>query len=363
MNALAFFPDGNHVVTAGHDDYSTRVWALDTGNEDGEHLSGYHTGPTLCVAISNNGGEIVTGGSDGKVVLWNAETRTMSKTLYAAAGSPRSESKILCVAFNNTSPTLVASSGSDGVVRFWKLGADEYSNPFKQLVIPNKSTVSSIAFSPGSPGVNCIAVASYDKKIRIYDVYSGRAETPLAMFDAHAISVTSLAWFPAGQQLVAAGGKTVHIWDTRIRKQEVFPRTLAGHNKLVRSVAVSRDGRFIASGSDDGTVRIWNGVTGVQIGPPLSSPHPTPGVEIVAFSPHGKVLSVTRNGGYLWDMSYLEVEEGVDDLRRGVDYLFTSSAQQQSEMREMFRREVRRVHVSFLLLRLVLTHYAVHMTR
>lgn len=338
MSALTIFPDGRHVVTAGHDDSSTRVWDLQTGNEDGERLEGCHIEPTLSVAVSSNGKEIVTGGSDGKVVVWNAETRTTSKILHA--GPPGT--KILCVTFNTTSPMLVASGGSDGVVRFWKLGPDEYSNPIKHLVIPNKSTVSSIAFAPRSPGVNRIAVASYDKKVRIYDVYGGRGETLLATFDAHTLFVTSLAWFPAGQQLVSAGDETVYIWDTRnIRKQEVFPRTLVGHRKLVKTVAVSPDGRYIASGSDDGTVRLWNAVTGVQIGSPLSIGYTaSAGADIVTFSPDGKVLSIAKNEGYLWEMDYLEVEEGIQAMRRVIDDHVATSADQHLDMQDLIKYEV-----------------------
>ncbi|KIM38548.1 hypothetical protein M413DRAFT_447774 [Hebeloma cylindrosporum] len=344
VKALTFFPDGKRVVTAGHDDDSTRIWDLQTGSEDGERLLGCHTAPTLSVAVSTNGKEIVTGGSDGQTVVWNAETRTRSKILHA--GPP--DTKTLCVAFNTTSPMLVASSGSDGVVRFWKLGPDEYSNPFKQLLIPDKSTVSSIAFAPGSR-VNCIAVASYDKKVRIYDVYSGKGEVPLATFDAHALFVSSIAWFPGGQQLVCAGDKTMHIWDTRSNVQRVRSWTLVGHSKLVRTVAVSPDGRFIASGSNDGTVRLWNAVTGVQIGSPLSIEYPCfAGVDSVAFSSDGKVLlSVAKNEGYLWDMDYLEVEEGLKIMRRVIDDLVIDSAEGQTKMQDMFKDEIDKMRETY----------------
>ncbi|CAA7264898.1 unnamed protein product [Cyclocybe aegerita] len=342
VKAFAFFPDGNRVVTAGHDDTSTRVWDLGNGQEDGGRLLGGHSAPTLSVAISKR--SEITGGLDGKVLLWNTETRAVSRILHP--GLPGIQ--ILCVAFGpTTSPQLVASSGSDGVIRVWKLGPDEYSEPIKRLVIPNKPTVFSIAFAPGSPGVNHIAVASIDKKVRIYDVHSGIGELPLATFGAHTAYAPSLAWFPTGQQLACAGDKAVRIWDTRIREQEMSPRMLGGHSRLVKTVAVSPDGRFIASGSNDGTLRLWNAVTGVQIGSPIVHPA-SAGVDVVAFSPDGSVLlSIAKNAGYLWDMAYLEVEEGLQFVKRVTDDLVVSSAEQQREMRETFENEldeIRRTH-------------------
>src|SRR6266567_1721862 len=92
VKAFAFFPDGKRVVTAGHDDNSTRVWDLQNGDEDGERLLGPHSAPTLSVAVSKHGKEIVTGGEDGTVVLWDAETRTVSKILHAGPPGMR----ILC---------------------------------------------------------------------------------------------------------------------------------------------------------------------------------------------------------------------------------------------------------------------------
>ena len=42
-------------------------------------------------------------------------------------------------------------------------------------------------------------------------------------------------------------------------------RTLTGHTGWVRSVAFSRDGKRVVSGSEDNRVKIWNTETGAEV--------------------------------------------------------------------------------------------------
>jgi WD40 repeat protein len=76
---------------------------------------------------------------------------------------------------------------------------------------------------------------------------------------------------------------------------------LHGHSDLIWSVAFSRDGTRIASGSADRTVRIWDAVSGAPIGKPLRG-H-TQWVSSVAFSPDGaRIVSGSRdNTVRIWD--------------------------------------------------------------
>ena len=77
---------------------------------------------------------------------------------------------------------------------------------------------------------------------------------------------------------------------------------LTGHEDTVRSIAYSRDGKLIASGSADGTVRIWSTLTGEETMAPLQSGEG--GVNCVAFTRDGqRVLSgMDDHNVYIWDV-------------------------------------------------------------
>ncbi|KAK1840534.1 regulator of conidiation-1 [Colletotrichum chrysophilum] len=125
------------------------------------------------------------------------------------------------------------------------------------------SSVVGVCFSPGG---DYIAVCS-NKRVQVFAV--GTAEAVSILKSDDAIDITSedsgymyyrrACFHPEGKLLITGSDdKFVRVFD--IDSQSVF-KTLAGHERGVRSVYVSEDGKWIASGGNDCTVRLWSTVT------------------------------------------------------------------------------------------------------
>jgi WD40 repeat protein len=98
--------------------------------------------------------------------------------------------------------------------------------------------------------------------------------------------VTSVAFSPDGKTIASGSwDKTIRLWD-RDSKQEIA--ALKGHSSYVSSVVFSPDGNIIASGSDDHTIRLWDWESKQEIATLNGHSLPVTGV---AFSPDGKTIA------------------------------------------------------------------------
>jgi WD40 repeat protein len=120
----------------------------------------------------------------------------------------------------------------------------------------------------------------------------------LQTLEGHSDWVLMVAFSPEGRLLASGSGdRTVRLWDPTTG---ALLQKLEGHSDWVPTVAFSPDGRLLASGSDDRTVRLWNPATGALL---QTLEGHSEGVPQVAFSPDGRLLA-SGSGDHtirLWD--------------------------------------------------------------
>ncbi|KAG9081970.1 hypothetical protein FS749_007255, partial [Ceratobasidium sp. UAMH 11750] len=316
IHSVAFSPDGSRVAS-GSRDRTMRMWDAETGAAKSEPLKG-HTQGVLSVAFSPNGRRLVSGSADGTARLWDAETGAALFLL------PSSYSGFVwSVAFSPDSRRIVSGSW-DKTVRIW----DAETGAAVLKLRGHSGYVRSVMFSPDG---RCVVSGSKDKTVRVWDAETGAAL--IKPLRGHSDVVYSVAFLPSGRIVSGSGDKTTRIWDVRISSaaSDIWPghsdqtpptapsagRTLAvssfdGGTQLVEnaqpvttplessqgssdnathiggattdvvlpeplqvypdkvySVAISPNGRRIASGSVDKTVLVWDAETGAALLAPL----------------------------------------------------------------------------------------------
>jgi tetratricopeptide (TPR) repeat protein len=97
-------------------------------------------------------------------------------------------------------------------------------------------------------------------------------------------------------KIIASGGedKTIKLWEVSSGK---LLQNFIGHSERINTVAFSPDGQLIASGDDDNTIRVWNIGTGEELYTLMGDSNSFGQIKFVGFSPNGETLISGVGGG------------------------------------------------------------------
>jgi WD40 repeat protein len=231
--AVAVTPDGGRMVTGSAD--TARVW--DTGTKAQLFRLG-HAGAVVAVAVTPDGARIVTGSDDQSARVWDASTRA---ELFRLEGQ---DGPVIAVAITPDGSRIVTGAGN--VARVWD--ASTRAELFR--LEGHERPVLAVAVTPDG---SRIVTGSEDKTARVWDARTG---AELLRLEGHNGAVLAVAITPDGARIVTGSAdKSARVWNGGALARS-YP--IDGHGGRVSAVAITPDGARIVTGSDDTTARVWD---------------------------------------------------------------------------------------------------------
>mmetsp|Transcript_4192 Transcript_4192/g.8724 ORF Transcript_4192/g.8724 Transcript_4192/m.8724 type:complete len:337 (+) Transcript_4192:136-1146(+) len=244
---------GNLAATASGD-FSVQVWDAITGKS---WRSFPHKHICKTVDFSPNSQFLVTGGHEGLVRIFDLTTDVSQNTpMMEFACDSSSEKKVIITKANWLSDSTLLVGGNDGKVRWFDIsqGENNVAQPIYVFETENAEVRDMEIRQVPSKGTTILTVAA-GSTVYFFDI-DARKRLHAHKMPIHFKDEGGASLHPDGTKFVAGGSDLwVRVFDFETG-QEL--ECLKGHHGPIRCLRYSvPDGNVYASGSEDGTIRLW----------------------------------------------------------------------------------------------------------
>ncbi len=227
-----------------------------------------------------------------KIIVFVCLILSLGFSNGAIAGSS-SAASIISVAWSPDGSKLAVGS-ADHVVRV----LDSQTGQILTVLKGHSEEVFAVAWSPDGTQ---IASGGPDHTVRIWDTESGQLATTIPVTsNALPTTIFSISWNPNGTEIACGTGAAVVVYETITGD---LKHSFLEHTKYVMSVDWDNDGKYLATGSWDGTINIWDSESEQLEMKIPDTIQRLPGIESVAWHPTENFIASSHldNVVRIWD--------------------------------------------------------------
>lgn len=311
-NNIAFSRDSKYLAFVSSNN-TINIYGLSDGKEN--KIFTEHAGAIRSINFSPDGKNLVSGGDDGNVYIYDIAGNTSTKIgMHNNIGVVRS----VCY---STDLKWLGSCGNDKIIYLWNL--TKFSN--NKTLEGHSNRVNSIAFNEE---LQILASGSDDKTIRVWNLTKF---TCMQILTGHTDCVYNVLFTKDSRWLTSSSkDHTIRTWDLTARSYDISNNSrkrAIWHNNYVYSVAFSPDEQWLASGSRDNSIRLWQVANFknnkiLEDHSELILEDPKDFIYSIMFSLDGKWLAAGGNDGlYLYSTkSLIDPEGSIDKSEMLVKY-------------------------------------------
>ena len=286
IQAIGLSSDGRWLVASANDG-KMNVFDLETKSDSPTYIPEKHSKPVRAIEMFREDGKFASAGEDGEIHIWGLESRKVERSFVG------NKTAIHCLAVSPDGKWLV-SADADNQITVWNVTTGKPKRSFQAT----KGLVQDLAISPDGKLI-VLAGKQVDKSFPsgILEFRNSEFGTPEGKPIFYPNVISSVVFADNSTVITGSQDGMIHYW--KIGESEKPAQTILAHALNVNCLAISDDGKTFYSGSDDFNLKQWQR----NRKPDFITAHKGP-ARSLAVSPDDQFIATGGDDGKLrlWDM-------------------------------------------------------------